>query len=38
MKNVVRGPLGRGEAEVKVWDDDLGQMTLKSGETTISWK
>ena len=35
MKNVGRGPLGRGEAGVKVGDDDLGQMTSKSGEKTF---
>ena len=36
MKNVGRGPLGRGEAKVKVGDDDLGLMTLKSGEKLFS--
>ena len=35
MKSVGRGPLGRGEAGVKVGDDDLGQMTSKSGEKTF---
>ena len=35
MKNVGRGPLGRGEAGVKVGDDDLRQMTSKSGEKTF---
>ena len=35
MKNVGRGPLGRGEAGVKVGDNDLGQMTSKSGEKTF---
>ena len=35
MKSVGRGPLGRGEAGVKVGDNDLGQMTSKSGEKTF---
>ena len=35
MKSVSRGPLGREEAGVKVGDDDLGQMTSKSGEKTF---
>ena len=35
MKNVGRGPLGRGEAGVKVGVDDIGQMTSKSGEKTF---
>ena len=35
MKIVGRGPLGREEAGVKVGDDDLGQMTSKSGEKTF---
>ena len=36
MKNVGRGPLGRGEAGVKVGDDDFGQMTKKSNEKKFS--
>ena len=35
VKNVGRGALERGEAGVKVGDDDLGQMTSKSGEKTF---
>ena len=35
VKSVGRGPLERGEAGVKVGDDDLGLMTLKSGEKTF---
>ena len=35
MKNVVRGAQERGEAGVKVGDDDLGLMTSKSGEKTF---
>ena len=35
MKNVGRGPLERGEAGVKVGDDDLGLRTSKSGEKTF---
>ena len=34
MKNVGRSPLELGEARVKVGDNDLGQMTWKSGEKT----
>ena len=35
MKNVGRGALERGEAGVKVREDDLGLMTSKSGEKTF---
>ena len=36
MKNVGRGPLERGKTGVKVGDDDLRQVTLKSGKKTVS--
>ena len=36
MKNVGRGPLERGEAGVKVGDDDLGLTTSKSSEKSFT--